>query len=63
MILDTEKVEKVLLDKAFSGPLIQAKTGISRGKVSKLRNGDCSFKDMTIESYKKVQKWIDDENL
>lgn len=59
MIIDTEKVEAVLMDKAVSGYLIQKETGISGASISRLRNGKKRFGDLSIDTAIKVQQWID----
>ena len=59
MIIDTEKVEAVLMDKAVSGYLIQKETGISGASISRLRNGKKRFGDLSIDTVIKVQQWID----
>lgn len=59
MIINTEQVEAVLMDKAVSGYLIEKETGISKASISRLRNGKKRFGDLSIDTAIKVQKWID----
>lgn len=59
MIIDTEQVEAVLMDKAVSGYLIQKETGISGASISRLRNGKKRFGDLSVETVEKVQRWLD----
>lgn len=59
MIIDTEQVEAVLMDKTVSGYLIQKETGISGASISRLRNGKKRFSDLSIDTAIKVQEWID----
>ena len=60
MIIDTEQVEAVLMDKAVSGYLIQKETGISGASISRLRNGKKRFRDLSIDTAIKVQQWINE---
>lgn len=59
MIINTEQVEAVLMDKAVSGYLIEKETGISGASISRLRNGKKRFGDLSIDTAIKVQEWID----
>ena len=59
MIINTEQVEAVLMNKAVSGYLIEKETGISGASISRLRNGKKRFGDLSIDTPIKVQEWID----
>lgn len=59
MIINTDQVEAVLMDKAVSGYLIEKETGISGASISRLRNGKKRFGDLSIDTAIKVQEWID----
>lgn len=59
MIINTEQVEAVLMNKAVSGYLIEKETGISSASISRLRNGKKRFRDLSIDTAIKVQQWID----
>lgn len=59
MIINTEQVEAVLMNKAVSGYLIEKETGISGASISRLRNGKKRFGDLSIDTAIKVQEWID----
>lgn len=64
MIINTEQVEAVLMNKAVSGYLIEKETGISSASISRLRNGKKRFGDLSIDTAIKVQQWIDmNENI
>lgn len=62
MIINTERVRMVLMNKAISGYALWKTTGISEGSISKLRNGKKRFEDLALETICKIQKWIDDGN-
>lgn len=59
MIIDTKQVEATLLNKAISGYSIWKDTGISEASISRLRSGKKQFKDLSIGTVIRVQKWID----
>ena len=59
MIINTDQVEAVLMDKAVCGYLIEKETGISGASISRLRNGKKRFGDLSIDTAIKVQEWID----
>jgi DNA-binding Xre family transcriptional regulator len=60
MKIDVDKVKSVLLDKTVPASLLEKTIGVNKGNISKLRNGQRSFENLTIETAMKVQKWIDD---
>lgn len=62
MIINTERVRMVLMNKAISGYALWKATGISEGSISKLRNGNKRFEDLSIETIMKIQSWIDAGN-
>lgn len=62
MIINTERVRMVLLNKAISGYALWKATGISEGSISKLRNGKKRFEDLSLETIEKIQSWIDAGN-
>lgn len=62
MIINTKKVEMVLMNKAIPANLLEKETGISRSTITRVRNGERAFKNLTIETAEKIQKWIDDGN-
>lgn len=62
MIINTERVRMVLLNKAISGYALWKTTGISEGSISKLRNGKKRFEDLSLETIMKIQAWIDAGN-
>lgn len=59
MKIDTKKVEMVLMDEAISANFLEKELGISRSAITRLRNGERDFKNLTIYTAEKVQKWID----
>ena len=59
MIINTEQVEEVLMNKAIPANRFETELGISRSAVTRLRNGERLFKNLTVETIEKVQAWID----
>ena len=51
----------VLNNKAIPAYSLEAETGVSRDRISKLRRGDIKFENMSLKTIMKIQKWIDDE--
>lgn len=62
MIINTKKVEMVLMNKAIPANLLEKGTGISRSTITRVRNDERAFKNLTIKTAEKIQKWIDDGN-
>lgn len=62
MIINTERVRMVLMNKALSGYALWKATGVSEGSISKLRNGKKRFEDLSLETICKIQEWIDAGN-
>lgn len=60
MIINTTQVEMVLNNKAIPAYSLEAETGVSRDRISKLRRGDIKFENMSLNTIMKIQKWIDD---
>lgn len=53
------KVEAVLMDKTVSAYRLAKDTGISQSTITRLRNKERLFKNITVETLIKVQTWID----
>lgn len=62
MNIDIKKVEMVLMSKAIPANLLEREVGISRSTITRIRNGQRAFKNLTIETAEKIQKWIDAGN-
>lgn len=60
MIINTERVKMVLMNKAISGYTIWQATGVPQSGISRLRSGKKRFEDLTVETLEKIQRWIDD---
>lgn len=60
MLINTERVRMVLMNKAISGYALWKATGVSEGSISKLRSSKKRFEDLSLETICKIQKWIDD---
>lgn len=59
MKIDLTKVEAVLMDKTVSAYRLAKETGISQSTITRLRNKERLFKNITVETLIKVQTWID----
>lgn len=59
MKIDLTKVETVLMDKTVSAYRLAKDTGISQSTITRLRNKERLFKNITVETLLKVQTWID----
>ena len=53
------EVEAVLMDKTVSAYRLAKDTGISQSTITRLRNKERLFKNITVETLIKVQTWID----
>lgn len=62
MIIDTEKVKEILLDRSVTGYALWKATGVSQQAISRLRSGKKRFEDLSVETVEKVQKWLDKED-
>lgn len=62
MKINTSQVEMVLMNKAIPANLLEREIGISRSTITRIRNGQRAFKNLTIETAEKVQQWIDAGN-
>lgn len=62
MIINTERVRMVLMNKAISGYSLWQATGVSQTAISRLRSGQKKFEDLTLETICKIQAWIDAGN-
>lgn len=59
MKIDLTEVEAVLMDKTVSAYRLAKDTGISQSTITRLRNKERLFKNITVETLIKVQTWID----
>lgn len=59
MKIDTTKVEAVLMDKTVSAYRLSKETGIPQTTITRLRNKERLFKNITVETLEKIQAWID----
>ena len=62
MIINTERVRMVLMNKAISGYALWKATGVSQTATSRLRSGHKKFEDLALETICKIQSWIDAGN-
>ncbi len=62
MLIDTEKVKEILLDRNVTGYALWKATGVSQQAISRLRSGKKRFEDLSVETVEKVQRWLDKED-
>lgn len=62
MIINTKKVEMVLMNKAIPANLLEREIGISRSAITRIRNGERKIENLTLDTIAKVQQWIDAGN-
>ena len=62
MIINTERVRMVLMNKTISGYALWKATGVSQTATSRLRSGHKKFEDLSLETICKIQAWIDAGN-
>ena len=60
MIINTERVRMVLMNKAIPANLIEREIGISRSTITRVRNGERKIENLTLETIAKVQQWINE---
>lgn len=64
MIIDVEKIEKLLADESKSAYGIEKVSGISRDIVAKLRRGDIKMENLTIKNASKLMNYVEyDESI
>lgn len=59
MKIDLTKVEAVLMDKTVTAYRLAKETGISQSTITRLRNKERLFKNITVDTLIKVQSWIE----
>ena len=62
MIINTTRVEMVLTNRAIPANYLEKELGISRSTITRVRNGERKFENLTLETIMTIQKWIDDGN-
>ncbi|WP_302991936.1 helix-turn-helix transcriptional regulator [uncultured Streptococcus sp.] len=62
MIIDTEKIKEILLDRSVTGYALWKATGVSQQAISRLRSGKKRFEDLSVETVEKVQRWLNKED-
>ncbi len=63
MIINTSRIEYILLKSNVPGYKLQQETGLSRVTISQLRLGKADIKNLTLAKLEAVQKWIDDDGF
>ena len=62
MRINTTRVYMVLMNKAIPAYYLEKELGISRSRITRIRNGERKFENLTLETIMTIQKWIDDGN-
>lgn len=62
MKINTTRVEMVLKNKAIPAYYLEKELGISRSTITRVRNGERKFENLTLETIMTIQKWIDEGN-
>lgn len=62
MIINTTRVEMVLMNRAIPANYLEKELGISRSTITRVRNGERKFENLTLETIMTIQKWIDEGN-
>ena len=60
MIINTARVELVLMNKAIPANYLEREIGISRSAITRVRNGERKLENLTLETIMTIQKWIDE---
>lgn len=50
----------VLMDETIPANLFEKELGISRSAVTRLRKGEREFKNFTIDTAEKIQRWLEE---
>ena len=61
MLIDTEKVKEILMNKEITGYSLWKNTSVSQQAISRLRSGKKRFEDLSLETIMKIQSWIDNK--
>lgn len=62
MKINTTRVEMVLMNRALPAYYLGKELGISRSTITRVRNGERKFENLTLETIMTIQKWIDEGN-
>ena len=62
MIINTARVELVLMNKAIPANYLEKELGINRSTITRVRNGERKLENLTLETIIKIQSWIDSDN-
>lgn len=58
MIINTARVEMILMNKAIPANYLESEIGISRSAITRIRNGERKIENLTLETIIKIQSWI-----
>lgn len=62
MIINTARVELVLMNKAIPANYLEKELGINCSTITRVRNGERKLENLTLETIMTIQKWIDEGN-
>ena len=63
MLLDSAKIEAILLSDEIPSSLIEKEIGINRSTISRFRTGKRDVKNISMMTAIRVQKWINDKEF
>jgi hypothetical protein len=63
MLLDSSKIEAILLSENIPTSLIEKEIGLNRSTISRFRTGKRDVKNISMMTAMRVQKWINDKEF
>ena len=63
MLLDSAKIEAILLSEDIPSSLIEREIGLNRSTISRFRTGKRDVKNISMMTAIRVQKWINDKEF
>ena len=63
MLLDSAKIEAILLSDEIPSSIIEKETGLNRSTISRYRAGKRDVKNISMMTAMRVQKWINDKEF
>ena len=63
MLLDSSKIEAILLSENIPSSLIEKEIGLNRSTISRFRTGKRDVKNISMMTAMRVQKWINDKEF
>lgn len=63
MLLDSAKIEAILLSDEIPSSIIEKETSLNRSAISRYRTGKRDVRNISMLTAMKVQKWINDKEF